>query len=80
MSEAGEGHECACCCDRCKNGRETFLLPKDIAEIQADAIEHAAAILFDDHWNDNETSEAYTHLLNEAKSLKASAEPSNEKS
>ena len=49
----------------------------DILKIQSDAIEHAASILFDDHWNDNETAEAYTHLLNEAKTLKASAEPSN---
>lgn len=42
LAAEGENHECACVCDRCKNGREIFLLPKDIAAIQADAIRHAA--------------------------------------
>jgi len=38
IAEAGEGHECICICDRCKNGRETFLLPGDVKKIQDDAI------------------------------------------
>jgi hypothetical protein len=42
ISQSGEGHECACICERCKNGRETFLLESDIRKIQSDALWHAA--------------------------------------
>lgn len=39
LAKAGFGHPVACCCDRCKNGHETFLLESDIADIQKDAME-----------------------------------------
>lgn len=32
-----EEHDCACICERCKNGTETFLIPSDITQIQRDA-------------------------------------------
>jgi hypothetical protein len=35
----------ACICDRCKNGRETFLLARDIVDIQAEALRHAAELV-----------------------------------
>ena len=44
ISKSGEGHECACICARCKNGKETFLLESDIIKIQADAFANAAKI------------------------------------
>ena len=37
ISEDDNGHDCTCICDRCKNGRETFLLSSDIQKIQLDA-------------------------------------------
>lgn len=39
LAQAGCGHPAACCCDRCKQGMETFLLENDIAEIQRNARE-----------------------------------------
>lgn len=31
------GHDLSCICERCKNGREAFLIERDISEIQSDA-------------------------------------------
>lgn len=44
IAEAGELHKLDCICDRCKNGRETFLLPSDVGKIQQDALLAAAAV------------------------------------
>jgi len=37
LSELGFNHPADCICDRCKKGRETFLLTSDIKDIQLDA-------------------------------------------
>jgi queuine/archaeosine tRNA-ribosyltransferase len=37
LSDAGEGHTITCVCERCKNGRELFLVESDILQIQSNA-------------------------------------------
>lgn len=41
ISDAGDGHVCNCICERCKNGRETFLLEGDLVQIQINALQWA---------------------------------------
>lgn len=48
LSDAGDMHACNCICERCKNGRETFLLESDIAQIQINALQWAMHQTADD--------------------------------
>ena len=47
IAESGELHKIDCICARCKNGRETFLLPSDIEAIQRDALLFAQELIME---------------------------------
>lgn len=40
---SGDTHTLDCVCQRCKNGKETFLIPVDISAIQLEAIRYGMA-------------------------------------
>lgn len=38
LSLAIDGHESSCVCERCKNGKETFMLASDVYDIRTEII------------------------------------------
>lgn len=44
LTGMGCNHPPDCCCDRCKHGRETFLLESDIRQRDAEVMREAAKI------------------------------------